>query len=201
MVFISAAYLNSNARKSVTNPFQFPDYQAVIPQDQKNILGEPMGPDEFPSEAWISPDAGEIKTLPNLFYGGGFWFVSAKASVVLKEFDLGLGALYPVNLYAKDRATQIGDGGWHCINFGNVKTAFLPEASETLRPPSGNQWMPHASMKDDAFAVSQTALVGPDIWIDSRVAYGIFLSNALGKALTKAKAASGFDLRRCRVVG
>ena len=204
MVFISTAMVQSDARKPITNPFQIPDYQQVIPLDKKNAAGEPMAAEEFPKEAWVSSDGEErgynIKDMPNLFYGGGFWFVSAKAAAVLQAHDLGAGALYPVNVYGKDRQTPLGDG-WFCINFGNRKSAFLAEESSRTRPSAGGGWTTFATIKDDEVAASSAALDGPDIWVDPDLRRSIFLSERLGKALKKAKAAHGFYLHSCRVIG
>lgn len=203
-VWISTAMVQSDARKPITNPFQIPDYQTVIPLDKLNASGEPMGADQFPKEAWTSPDAAErgynVKEMPNLFYGGGFWFVSAKAATVMRAHDLGAGALYPVNVYGKDRETPLGDG-WFCINFGNRKSAFLIEHAQRTRPLVGGRSPVFATLKDDEFAVSTAVLGGPDIWVDPQLWDSIFFSERLGTALKRAKAAHGFYLRSCRVFG
>ena len=200
-MFISTAMVNCEARKPLTNALLEGNYRDVIPFDKKNASGEPMGAGDFPEEAWVAAGAGEqeCRQLPNLFYAGGFWFVSAKAAAVIRQFDLGAGALYPVKVFDKDRHTPLGEG-WYCINFGNRKAAFLPEQCQRSRPMVGGKWPAMASLKDDEFAVSTEALNGPDIWVDSQLWDSIFLSNRLGRALEKAKAATGFYLRRCRVI-
>jgi hypothetical protein len=202
-IWISTAMVQSEARKPITNPLQVPDYQQVIPLDKKNSAGEPMSADQFPKEAWVASDAEErgynIKDMPNLFYGGGFWFVSAKAAAILQAHDLGAGALYPVRVLGKDRSTPLGDG-WFCVNFGNRKSAFMIEHAHRTRPQVGGKSPVFATLKDDEFAVSSAALDGPDIWVDPQLWDSIFFSERLGKALKKAKAANGFYLRSCRVI-
>ena len=61
-------------------------------------------------------------------------------------------------------------------------------------------WIAKAALMDGDFAVSEAALAGPDIWIDVNVGGSFFLSEALGKALKKAKVDKGFMLRTCRVI-
>ena len=201
IVFVSTAMTQSEARQSITNPILLMDNHSSIDFDKRNASGEPLGPEFFPSEAWAVPDANEreYKVLPNLFYGGGFWFVSAKAATVLRAHELGNGALYPVNVYDKDRETPLGDG-WFCINFGNRKSAFLIEHAQRTRPQVGGKSPVFATLKDDEFAVSTAALAGPDVWVDPQLWDSIFFSERLGKALKKAKAAHGFYLRTCRVI-
>jgi hypothetical protein len=104
----------------------------------------------------------------------------------------------------KDRETPIGDG-WYCINFGNQKSAFLPgetkNAWETyIREPGIKGWVPDRPLDDLDFAVSTSALPGPDIWIDPKVGDAFFLSDALANALKKAKVHKGFSLNICRVI-
>lgn len=175
MVFVSTAMAQSEARQSITNVILDTDSQSAIDLDKRNASGEPMGPEFFPNEAWATPDTNEreYRTLPNLFYGGGFWFVSAKAAAVFRAHDLGDGALHPVDVYDKDRKTPLGDG-WFCINFGNKKPALLAERCAYIRPASGGGWRVNASLKDDEYAVSTAALHGPDIWVDPQLRSGFF---------------------------
>jgi hypothetical protein len=121
----------------------------------------------------------------------------------LRQFNLGRGALYPVNVLKNDRATKVG-GEWFCINFGNRKSAFTPEHSFRFRHDyirNGQKgWFPRLPYRDNDFALLSTALDGPDIWIDPDVGDAFFVSDALAKALKKAKADKGFFLSKCRVI-
>ena len=49
-------------------------------------------------------------------------------------------------------------------------------------------------------AVDETALAGPDLWIEPRVMDAFSLSDRLAPALKAAKLARDFGLFRCRVV-
>jgi hypothetical protein len=139
--------------------------------------------------------------LPDLFYGYGFWVVSDRCADVMRGFDLGSGSLHPVKVFEKDKATPIGDHGWFCLNFGNKKSILLPDKSRSIKPFPGDRWRPDVIVGDNAIAVSPQALIGPDIWIDPLFFNGFFLSDALVKALKKAKCRSGFALKKCQVVG
>lgn len=202
IVYISIAMTRTESGISMTNEVIARDRDALIEIDRRNVAGCPLPSHSFPKMAWPSDRAEELgyRQLPNLFHGGGFWFASAKACAVLRQFDLGAGALYPVKVLAKDRETPLGEAGWHCINFGNTKTAFLPEQSTRSRPSSGGGWRNISTLKDGEFAVSSSALDGPDMWVNSQLRRGIFFSERLGKALKKAKADHGWLLRTCRVI-
>src|SRR4051812_20701969 len=99
---------------------------ASVPQcagawGNQNMAGEPLKAECFPSESYGAPDAKDSDyRLPNLFFAGSFWTISRTVVEVLRQFDLGAGGLYPVNVLKKDRQTPVG-GEWFCINFGNRK--------------------------------------------------------------------------------
>lgn len=171
---------------------------------KRNNAGEPLGPDAFPKMIWGAEKRG-AKTfgkLPDLFFGYGFWVVSERSADVLRKFDLGQGALYPVKVMQKDKVTPIGDHAWFCINFGNVKSAFLRERSDLSKfyGEIGGKPSPTTSVESDQCVVSIAATAGPDVWIDTKLDEGLFVSGSLGDALRKAKCTSGWGLRRCRVV-
>jgi hypothetical protein len=180
-----------------------PDEERLIALQGRNNAGEVLNKDDFPQAIWGSKERGArtFKTLPDLFYGYGFWVVSARCADVLNGFDLGSGSLHFVKVFEKDKVTPIGDHGWFCWNFGNQKSVLLPEKSKNIAPFPGDRWRPRPIMGDDDVAVSPQALIGPDIWIDPQFHNGFFSSDPLVKALKRAKCTSGFALKRCRVVG
>jgi len=120
---------------------------------------------------------------------------------VLRRFDLGQGALYPVRVLEYDRETPV-EGNYFHINFGNVKEAFLPEMSPTAqrRHDGIDIWKRIVPAKNDEMAVRGTALTGPDIWIDPRFYNAFFLRGCLVQALKAAKLTRGLWLSRCRVI-
>jgi hypothetical protein len=205
MVFYSGAMASGTNLRSLRHDLGDRDLERTLLIEQKIIRGEPLQPDEFPTEIYAMPRAyaDELK-LPHLFYAGTFWVVSASAAEVLRGFDLGGGSLSPVKVFKKDRVTPIGDG-WFCINFGNVKDSFLreetPTARETYIRNGEKGWGMIGATRDDEVAVSTRALEGPDIWVERHMRDGLFVSEALGKALKKARVANGWFLRRCRVIG
>jgi hypothetical protein len=166
--------------------------------------GYPLSVEDLASEIFGTVSAEEKDyRLPDLFHAYGYWVVSSTAADVLRSFDLGGGGLYPVKVMKQDRATPVR-GDWFCINFGNRKSAIVPGASPKMRHRyirNGEKgWFPPFVTKDGDVAVSLAALSGPDIWIDPDVGDAFFVSNALAKALKKAKADKGFFLSKCRVI-
>jgi hypothetical protein len=167
---------------------------------KKNDEGESLGPDCFPAEIFGVPMAEEKDyKLPNLFFAGSFWAVSKAAADVLRQFDLGGGGLFPVRVLKKYRVTPV-DGEWFCIGFGNRKSALMPEVSQKVELFAQKRYRARATIGDNDITVSTVALSGPDIWIDSQMWDSLFLSEALGNALKKAKADKGFFLKKCRVI-
>ncbi len=206
-VWMSTAMGRGDKVRWITHSFSHDDSaQETRLRDiiKKIDAGLPLSADEIPDVFFGAPEATEKSyNFPHLFYAYGYWLVSKAAADVLRQFDLGGGGLYPVKVFKKDRVTPV-DGEWFCINFGNVKDAFLPDESPTamLRNirPGIKGWVPSFVVKDGDMSVSSVALAGPSIWIDESVGSAFFLSAALGDALKKAKADKGFFLKKCRVV-
>lgn len=166
--------------------------------------GYPVPAEEMAKEIFGTSSAEEKDyQLPDLFHAYGYWVVSSSVAEVLRQFDLGGGALYPVKVLKNDHATPVG-GEWFCINFGNRKSAIVPDKSPIMRHryirDGEKGWFPPFATRDGDIAVSQAALAGPDIWVDPDVGDAFFLSDGLGKALKKAKADKGFFLKKCRVI-
>ncbi len=203
-VWISTALGHASNLRPLKNSIGESNVHNNIEFANRNLLGDPLTADFFPDK--IFGDIGaEPKdySLPDLFNAAMYWAVSSAAANVLRQFDLGEGALYPVTVTQKDRKTIIGDG-WYCINFGNRKNAIIPEESpemmhDYLRDGIKGWFSPFVT-KDGDVAVSGAALTGPDLWIDPQVGRAFFVSDALARALKKAKADKGFFLRKCRVL-
>jgi hypothetical protein len=175
------------------------DDEAITCQ-KRDDAGESLGQECYPSEIWTTEAAlRDYAKLPPIFYVQSCWVVTGPTAKVLRQFDLGGGALYPVKLLKMDRSTPI-DGEFFCLNIGNVKQAFLPGESRGTVPWPGNRWHPDFVVNDDDIAVSGAALSPPDIWIDPLIVRTFFLSDALGEALRAAKIAKAFMLSSCRVV-
>ena len=169
---------------------------------KRNDAGEPLGPDQFPKIIWGAADRGAktFKGLPDIIYGFGYYVVSARCAEVLRQFDLGAGALYPVRVLQKDRQTPVADHDWFCINFGNQKRGLLPNQSKNIESWPGGRWIGRAALGDGDIAVTSSAVSGADIWVDHLFFQSLFLSRALGDKLRSAKCASGWGLKKCRLV-
>jgi hypothetical protein len=205
-VWISTAIGHASNLRPMTHSFSLDEksLERAFSYRRGNQDGEPLSEDCFPDEVFGTPDAKEADyKLPELFFAGSYWVVSAKAADVLRRFDLGEGGLYPVKVSRNDRQTPIGDG-WFCINFGNRKSGILPEASPKMRSRyirAGEKgWFPPFVTKDADIAVAANVLGGPDLWIDPQVGDAFFISGSLRAALKQDKADKGFFLSQCRVI-
>jgi hypothetical protein len=124
----------TNCIKPSLYNFVLTDEERLIAIQRRNNAGEVLNKDDFPEAIWGSKERGArtFKTLPDLFYGYGFWVVSARCADVMNGFDLGSGSLHPVKVFQKDKVTPIGDHGWFCWNFGNKKTSFCRKSPKIL---------------------------------------------------------------------
>ena len=125
---------------------------------------------------------------------------------VLRQFDLGQTALYPVDIFQYDRTTRV-DGDYFHLAFGEVKNVFEPDqtpdvevASARLNPKPNGYWMLKFALSDGDTAVNKSALEGADLWIDPSLLKTFFMSDVLVQALKAAKLTRRFGLRKCRVV-
>jgi hypothetical protein len=212
VVWVSNAMNDTRLVKAMWNDWADKDHDHLVAIQQAIQAGQPLSVSEFPQAIWArsAQDGreidlgglggnGPIKHLPHLFFGYGFWVVSQAAADVLRQCDLGGGGLYPVKIFQKDRKTQV-EGAFFCLNFGNVKHAFLPGHSTNIMDWPVDRWRLGFVPKDYDAEVSNLALVGPDIWIDPSLAHSFFISDRLRSTLKKAKLDGAFRLFKCRVV-
>jgi hypothetical protein len=90
-----------------------------------------------PKEVWVGEAAEQVQRAPDLFLANTYPIVSERAADVLRRFDVGAGALYPVDaVFEKDRTTRI-PGNFFCWIFGNSKSAFAADESPAVRPFAG----------------------------------------------------------------
>jgi len=134
VVWASSAMINPANLRALSHSFSdASQVKFAIECRRKNDVGESLIAACFPPEIYVDKDAStNYAKLPQLFFAGSYWVVSGAVAHVMRQFDLGSCNLYPTKVYRKDRKTPIGDE-WFCLNFGNVKRAFLPDAS-TYRP-------------------------------------------------------------------
>lgn len=203
VVWISRAPLDSNVAKSLRHDALEQDPNSVADIARRIMAGEVLDSELFPKEMYYTPDEGRSAALPDFFKGGGFWIVSKRFADVIASMDPGNCRLHEVGIFYKDSLEPVG-GRYFCINFGNVKSALLPDQSNGLRPAPGGKWKLRPICEDGDLAVSSLAKAGADIWIDPALPLTFFLSDRLVKALKEANADSGLGgyipLKKCRVI-
>jgi hypothetical protein len=202
-VWFSDARQQTSLIMRVDTDISVNDEDKAIEGQKLNQKGKPVPAELCPTMIWGDDTAPHFGRMPDLFYAMSQWIVSSRAADVLRQYDLGGGALYPVSggVFEKDRSTRV-PGDYFCWTFGNSKNAFLPEQSENVSPPQvpGLWWDMAWKPKDNEVAVSRAALEGPDIWLDAMLFKSIFMSGALGDALEQAGLTKAFHLHRCRVI-
>ena len=200
MVWVSRAIGHESNQRPFRNDVGERDHTHLIQIEQAIERGETLNADDFPREIFGAPHAHEADyALPNFFHAYGYWVVSKAAADVLGRFDLGNGGLYRVSVLRNDRVTPVG-GEWFCFNFGNQKSALVPDMSDNIRQRAQGRYKASALVGDQDIVVSAKALEAPDVWVDTQMWDALFLSEALGNALKEAEADEGFFLLRCRVV-
>ena len=190
-------------KSELTAWFQMEDRAAPELERTKNAMfhrgGGHLDPNFLPKRA-AEDEGRHVTRMLNLFKVNGFLCVTEKAASVLRQFDLGSGGLYPLELVRHDGVTPV-DGFFWSLNFGAKKNALAMEESRSVDGPYANgNCRPKLWVKDDDFVVTRAALDGADIWGDERVESGFFVSPRLGQALHKAGLAKAFHLMRCRIV-
>lgn len=129
--------------------------------------------------------------------------VSQRVYEVIKGFDYGGGNFTPFEVFEFDRVTKAKkvEGNYYTLNFAGHKQAILPEKSFGLRyfEPLDHYNLPID--KNDILKVDESALKGPDVWIDPKVTGAIFLSERFVHAINsiKPKAKGRFPLFKCEV--
>ncbi len=198
-VWVSNVVNDLKCYRAFENHMSENDENTLIMEGRRNDRGEPLTQDSFPDKIWHDKaKRGPIKKLPAFFCDRTYWVANEKVTEILRQFDLGEGNLYPVELFQKDKITPI-EGGYHYLNFGNVKHSFLPDESPETMQMNSKKCLPFVP-KDGDVAVNETAFIGPDIWIDPELLYSFFVSGRLVQALKKAKLDKFFRLSQCRIV-
>jgi hypothetical protein len=178
------------------------DSQGAVEAIKLLKSGKPVPENLCPKRVWGGESADWLDSVPDLFLANSYPIVSERAAEVLRRFDLGEGALYPVEaVFQKDRTTRL-PGNFFCWVFGNSKQAFIakesPEAREFAKGYDGWWSLPFV-LSDNQLAVSGAEMTGPDVWIDPTLFKSVFLSGPLGAALVEAGLRSAFRLYRCRI--
>ena len=205
-VWVSRAMSDSTLVKAITCDVLETDPDLIIETMENSRKGKPMPADRFPKRLHGEYWDAHIKKLPDICKAGGFWVVSAACAGVLRQFNLGQTALYPVEIFQHDKKTRV-EGDYFHLAFGEVKNVF--ESAESRRvtvfshgpnPEPNGLWYFVGGVSDNEAAVNKSALEGVDLWIDPSAIRMFFMSDALVQALKAAKLTRRFGLRKCRVV-
>jgi hypothetical protein len=167
-----------------------------------------------PPETWPLPIyAGErmqrFERLPPAFIASAFLACRPLADV-FRQFDLGNGYVFPVQLYRFAKITpetpdmEVVDADYHCVSLSQMKQCFLPTESSQIYPNPYDRepdvrWNT-GEIKDDDIAVSAAALEGADLWYDPILPSTLFLKGHVVKALKKASYGRIYRYIKCRVL-
>jgi len=161
--------------------------------------GEPLTAERIPKMVYTAGKPKKDGTWRDLTIFG-LWLLSERYADVFRDFDMGLGGLYPIDVMRMDQKTPIG--GKHFIfSAGSKKEAFIFEKSKGLMDwfaPENPGWAPKLAA-DGNVVLNQTALEGPDVWTDTTLAQTFFFSDRRVQAMKKAKIATKFRLFRCPI--
>ena len=172
----------------------------------RNWQGDRLPAAAFPKRLFGLPletDFGEAETyneLPNLIWSIAV-LVSRQAADIIEGFNLGFGALYPIELIYHDGKTPM-EGEYFVLNFGNAISGYLPSQSPVTNV---NQWalgyftVPNPNL-DYNIALSSKVLLGSDIWVDPNLQDVFFVRGGLAEALIAAGMQNDFQFRRCKIV-
>lgn len=137
---------------------------------------------------------------PDIF-GGYMPIVSERVATVLRAFDIGAGAIFPMEA----GASMAGRGfpQYYGLHVGTVKDSWDEAASTAVDVRVGRSWIYYMALVTGRGTVvmDASALTGPDIW---REAHGasrlLFFSAPLAKALLDVIVPEdGLRLYPCRV--
>lgn len=185
-------------------PIASPELLATL---RKHVEGRTMNREEMP-EASAVYSMSHFKRAKDVFFVGGFLAVKGKTAEILSKFDFGQGGgLVPYTIYQADEKTPL-PGPFYIVNFGPWKDCLLPESSINIEKIGVHHQtgLTHWSLlylKDGDVAVSNSALIGADVWMCPGVDSRIFLKDNVVEALRAALSASMFGelrLHRCKVV-
>jgi hypothetical protein len=184
------------------------DPETYLEAKRRNDCGLPVPPQMCPKRMWID-ETSEAETgfkalpFPELFRSGTYWMMSRRAADIFRKYDLGEGALYPVEegIYLADNVTPTGQE-FVCWIRGNTKDSFMQDSSVRVKPRTLDRrlWKTASTLQDDDLALSDLALSGPAVWMEQRLFHCVFLAGDLGDQLIKAGLKTAFALQRCRVI-
>lgn len=183
--------------KSAPRPAGFSNAE-VVAVLEKNMAGEPLTADAFPKEHYFLLGGDFRKTIPPVF-ANSYIYLRADAVEILRQFNLGNCAFYPVKLFERDKKRLIRDDIYF-LNIGNAKDTLIADLSPGLDPGYGSNGKFFIGPSPNGKLVAgKEALDGPDIWCDPKIVDTFFVSDRLAQALAVAKMKRYFFLRPCDI--
>lgn len=187
-------------------PFEAPEDTERVPDEMLTAMrlskiGHFFPADRFPTDNYPrrnDDEGAHRKRVPQIF-SSGFIFLSGESASILRQFDMGQGALYPTRLWHPDRVTAV-PGEYFYLSQGNMKDAFLKERSPEAFDWPGGKWTLPPNPVDGQLVFSRVALEGPDIWWDKQIANNFFISDRVAKALKRNEISEDWKLLRCPVM-
>lgn len=157
--------------------------------------GERVDPASLPARC-VLIGKGKPTPVPDFFFLN-YYLVSETMARTFRKFDLAHGYLHPLQLMDRDGTTVLGT--YYILVAGNVKSALLPERSESVKKDAFGRLKLPVIPKNDALVMSRDALVGPDLWHHQPFLKGLFLSDRLVRTLKAQKYDKLFHLYRVRI--
>lgn len=180
-------------------PPQSPEFKRRIDIMDRNGRGEPLSDAMFATRFYHIHPWKFKKSIQPYIYSGVHW-VRADAAEIIRQYDMGKGALYPCSFYEHDKTTLVTDQLF-TLNFGNWKDTVIVEKSKVEEIYAGAQIYspPYPPLDGSEIIVRRSACAGPDLWVDPKIRLVFFVSDRLAMALRAAKLLRAFRLQPCSV--
>ena len=174
---------------------------AAILNLQGDIVPPPYIPKTVKAQDAKARKVGEVNMMVNRFL-----VVGPKTAAVLREHDMGNGALHPVEVQ-DHKGNIVSDNDYFFWNIGNKLMHFSPNDSFDVRKsnygnekPGEHYYSPPVIPAENSLAFSRNCLTSPDAWQEAYLMKGTILSDRLMQALGKANLDKYFEPIRCRVI-
>jgi hypothetical protein len=171
----------------------------------RNARGFPVVRQDMPEAAAVWRPA-SFKGIKDVTAVAGYMVITGELIDLFKGMDFGDGGLVPFPFYEADLQTPL-EQQYYMLNIGARKDTFLPEESGDVRKfmldlDTGQQlWNVNETKSDGVICLSNSALEGPDLWVEETVRKKIFMSDRLGTALSNTQHAAEWRLMPCQIVG
>lgn len=201
MIWISDATKSVSSQKGFDQDVWVDNKSQAVDAMKRNEMGEPLPVELFPKEMYAENKDKREKNQRDLICASRFWTVSADCAEDLRQFNLGQGNFYSVEVFQHDRRKLV-EGEYFYLNFGAQKTAVLTDQSSRIKKSYENYdiWQLPLAMQDNDIAIRSAAMSGSELWIDPQMRDTFFLSDAVVQALRVAKVSRPFKLSKCAVV-